>query len=156
MRRYVKDIAATILVIGIVTPYVGYLVRGEVPFIENIPSMAGAGLILGLFAFIIGAQPNSYGTGRYLLVMTVFGLSTLGLGLAAYTTESAGVLGAFMAMVLVIWLTATTHHLRMEPRSPSRVDSEPLTSQSDPVSSTKDGGDHKDMPPSQMNIVEGT
>jgi hypothetical protein len=45
MRRLMfKDLVATVVVAAVAIPYVGYLVRGEMPFIEDPRDMAGAGI----------------------------------------------------------------------------------------------------------------
>ena len=53
MRLQTRDLVATILVALIAIPYVGYLVDGEMPFIEDPRGMAGTGLVLGIAAFLV-------------------------------------------------------------------------------------------------------
>jgi len=112
LRTWMRDLVTTALVAALAVAYVGYLVRGEIPLVADVQAMAGAGLVLGLFAFVAGADPRTYGSRAYLPVAAVGGLATLALGLAAFTTGSAGVLGAFVVAVGTMWALATVHHAR--------------------------------------------
>ncbi|HUZ19300.1 MAG TPA: hypothetical protein VMU75_01840 [Acidimicrobiales bacterium] len=110
-RRWVaRDTIASALVVAIIAPYIGYLARGSVPFVEDVEAMAGAGLVLGLLACAIGGR-GPFGPGIFLPVALIGGLSTLGLGLAAFVTTNAGVLAAFMAAVVAMWLATTIRHV---------------------------------------------
>jgi hypothetical protein len=51
-----RDLVATLLVIAIGIPYVGYLVRGEMPFVQDPRGMSATGLVLGLVAFFAAAR----------------------------------------------------------------------------------------------------
>lgn len=41
----IKDAVATVLLMAVGIPYVGYLIRGEMPFIQDPRGMAGVGLV---------------------------------------------------------------------------------------------------------------
>lgn len=86
--------------------------------------MAGAGMVLGLCAFAIGAQPAAYGDGPYLLLMGAGGFVTLGLGIAAYISANGIVLGLFMAAIVAMWCSATVHHRRRDSKRTSRSNHE--------------------------------
>lgn len=58
MRLTKRDAFATVIVAAVVVPYVGYIVRGSMPFIEDPHGMAGVGLIGLLLAAGAGRFPN--------------------------------------------------------------------------------------------------
>ena len=47
MRLTVRDLVATLLVVAIAVPYIGLLIDGEMPFVQDARGMAGVGLLLG-------------------------------------------------------------------------------------------------------------
>ena len=53
MRITLRDTVASILVAAIAVPYVGYLLYGSVPFVQDPRGMAAVGLILGFVAFLL-------------------------------------------------------------------------------------------------------
>ena len=59
MRLSVRDAIATLLVAAIAVPYVGYLIDGSMPFVEDPRGMSAVGLILGVVAFFVGRRTAS-------------------------------------------------------------------------------------------------
>ena len=57
-----RDGVATFLVAAIVVPYVGYLVRGSMPFIQDPRGMTATGLVLGLAAAAVVGPDAFRGT----------------------------------------------------------------------------------------------
>jgi len=110
MRITWKDVVATVLVAAILVPYIGYLARGDMPFVRDPGGIAAAGLILGVAAAAL--------TGRALLalgvlhrVTLVIGAVTFGLGVAAVMVGSSeALLAAFMAGIVVTWALAELIH----------------------------------------------
>ena len=51
MKLKARDLVATLLVVAIGIPYVGYLIDGDMPFVEDARGMAAVGLLLGVLAF---------------------------------------------------------------------------------------------------------
>jgi hypothetical protein len=51
IRGKTRDLLATILVAAIAVPYIGYLVNGEMPLIQDPRGMSATGLVLGVLAF---------------------------------------------------------------------------------------------------------
>jgi hypothetical protein len=49
MRITYRDVVATLLVAGVVVPYLGYLGWGRVPLLQDPRGMGAVGLVLGLF-----------------------------------------------------------------------------------------------------------
>jgi len=106
MKTTYKDLIATVLVAAIGVPYIGYLVRGEMPFIEDPRGMAATGLVLGFAAFLVmwrGDAQNRMG-----VVEVTAALISLGLGLTALvlaeTAAAEALLAVFMGSIAVVWL----------------------------------------------------
>lgn len=102
MRIGAKDAAATLLVAAIVVPYVGYVTRGSMPFVEDPRGMSGVGLILGAIGFAVLAR-DGFHSRRLRQFAAVAGVVTLGLGLVALALESEYVLAAFVAAIAAVW-----------------------------------------------------
>jgi len=105
MRLGLRDAVAALLMAGIITPYAGLLVRGRVPYVEDVRTMAAVALVLGGSAILIADQ---------LSIATLFGrveigfaLITLALGVIAmaFATTTFGqlLLGAFVMGILLTW-----------------------------------------------------
>ena len=114
MRFTIKDTAATVLVAAIVVPYVGYLVWGEMPFIQDPRGMAATGLVLGLAAALLAGRA-ALAPGLLHRVALVTGVAALGLGVAAVWTELELLLAAFVIAIVVTWVLATLIHTRAQP-----------------------------------------
>lgn len=117
MRLTVRDGIATILVLAIAIPYVGYLINGSMPFVQDPTGMAAVGLILGLIAAVVGGW-IALGEGAFTQVTTVVvGIVSLVAGVAALVGEHLFnatvwqfVLGGFMATIAVLWGFALLRH----------------------------------------------
>jgi hypothetical protein len=107
-----KDAIASVLVAAVAIPYVGYLVRGEMPFIQDPRGMAGVGivgLILSFAAWGIGVH-SVFGK-----VMLLVGLAALGIGIAAALVGTEGselLLAIFMGAIAFVYFAETTYHAR--------------------------------------------
>jgi hypothetical protein len=62
MRWTLRDAVATLLVAAAFVPYVGYLVWGGMPFIQDPRGMAAAALVLGALAFVALRRPDAVHT----------------------------------------------------------------------------------------------
>lgn len=109
MRLTWKDAAATILVAAIVIPYVGYLVRGEMPFIKDPRGMAGTALILGIAACAVGASA-AQGSSILVKIGNVLGPVALVLGIATLIFETEWLLAGTIGAIVLLWLLATARH----------------------------------------------
>ena len=69
MRLTLRDLIATALLLAIGIPYVGYLVAGEMPLVEDARGMSAVGLLLGAVMFF-GFTVRGLGLGPTLLVTT--------------------------------------------------------------------------------------
>jgi MFS family permease len=106
VRLTSRDWLATILVVAIGIPYVGYLVNGEMPFVEDPRGMSAVGLVLGAAAFAVlwsGHLAERFGKGP---TLTAAG-ALLFLGLVAFAfaeTAAAEILLAVFLGALLIGL----------------------------------------------------
>jgi hypothetical protein len=116
MRRLTfRDAIATVVLLAVAIPYIGYVVWGEVPLVEDPRGMAAVGilgLILSFLAWGIGLH-STFGK-----VMLLIGLAAMGVGLAAALIGSEGselLLVFFMAMIAIIYVAEIAYHASGEP-----------------------------------------
>jgi hypothetical protein len=110
MRFAYKNTMASLLVAAILVPYVGYLVRGEMPFLKDPRGMAATGLVLGLAAAALAGSAILAG-GLWHRITLVVGVITFGLGVATVWVETNEVLlAAFMAGIAVTYALAEFVH----------------------------------------------
>ncbi|MFC4944989.1 hypothetical protein [Pseudonocardia sp. GCM10023141] len=114
MRFTWKDTAAAILVVAIVVTYVGYLVWGEMPFIQDPRGMAATGLVLGLVAAVLAGRA-AFDPGALNRTALVTGVIALGLGVAAAWTAYEYLLAPFVIAIVVTWGLGTLIHTRALP-----------------------------------------
>lgn len=109
MKLTRKDLIATLLIAAVVVPYVGYLIWGEMPFIQDPRGLAAigiVGLLLGFVAWGLGLR-SVFGK-----VMLVLGVATLGLGIAAALIGAEGselLLAIFVGAIVLVWAIETMH-----------------------------------------------
>ena len=112
MRFNVKDLFATLLVAAIAVPYIGYLVRGEMPPIDDPRGMAGTGLVFGAVAFFVLWRGDTF--DRTGLKETAMAVVSLGLGVAAYELSGTGaadvLLAVFMVSLALVWVVKLVDH----------------------------------------------
>jgi len=117
MKLTWKDLVATLLVVAIGVPYVGYLIDGEVPFVEDARGMSAVGIVLGLIAFLVLESDDTRDTTDK-LELAVAGAAMV-LGLVTFTlaeTAAAEVLLAvFMGSILVVWAVELADHAGVLP-----------------------------------------
>lgn len=104
-----RDWIATLLVAATVVPYIGYLVNGRMPFLEDATGMGAVGIVLALVAAsVIGPDAFRGPWGRAAVVTGVvavlLGVATVLLG----ETWAYGevLLAVFIGTVVVTWLIA--------------------------------------------------
>ena len=112
MRLTMRDLVATVLVLAIGIPYVGYLIQGEMPFIKDPRGMSALGLVLGAAAFLTFRGTNEHdrvGTTQAVLagLAAVLGIVTLVL---AETAAAEVLLAVFMGSILVVWAFEVADH----------------------------------------------
>ena len=107
-----RDLVATLIIVAIGIPYVGYLVRGEMPFVQDPRGMTGVGLVLGVVAFFVASRDVPADLQAPLTILAsasgVLGLVSLAL---AETAVAEAMLGVFMGSVLIVWLLGMSPYL---------------------------------------------
>ncbi|MGS0688058.1 hypothetical protein ACVBEQ_23360 [Nakamurella sp. GG22] len=113
MKNTYRNLIASLLVAAIVVPYVGYLVRGEMPFLKDTRGMAATGLILGLIAAAMAGHAV-FASGLWHRIALCAGVVTLGVGIAAVWFEGNDMLlAAFMAGIVVTYGLAEMLYLQL-------------------------------------------
>src|SRR5215203_1523572 len=101
MRLTMRDLFATLLVAAVGVPYVGYLMNGEMPFVQDPRGMAAVGLILGAGAFFLVRGSNAkdrVGTTENVLAALALVLGLVALALAE-TAAAEVLLAVFMGSI---------------------------------------------------------
>ena len=117
MRLKTRDLIATLLVVAIAVPYIGYLVRGDMPYIADPRGMSATGLVLGAAAYVAFMS----GDRRDRIGLAEIGLAgvSLALGLAAVIFAEAGaaelLLALFMISIAVVWAVEMADHVGVMP-----------------------------------------
>jgi hypothetical protein len=109
MRVTWRDGIATLLVAAVVIPYIGYLIKGSMPFLQDPRGMAGTGLMLGLAAGLaIGRAGFTGARGRVAALLAgltgALGIITVIWGEAG--TLSEVLLAVFIGGIVVTWAVA--------------------------------------------------
>ncbi len=100
----VRDLVATLLVVAIAVPYVGYLIDGDMPFVKDARGMSAVGLVLGGVAFWVlrgGNQRDRVGKTETWIAMLSVVLGFVALGFAE-TAAAELLLAIFMGSILVV------------------------------------------------------
>jgi hypothetical protein len=117
MKLKAKDLFASALVAAVVVPYVGYLVNGEMPFIEDPRGMTAVGLVLGLAAFLVlwhGDAHDTTNNAELGLAVVSMALGVVALVLAE-TAAAEILLAVFMGSILVVWAVKLADHAGVLP-----------------------------------------
>jgi hypothetical protein len=111
MRLTWRDALATVLVTGIVVPYVGYLAHGSMPFIHNNRAMAITALSIGVAAaYTADLSVMSVQWHSVTSVAVGLGAVTICLGIGAAVTQNSALLAAFVAAIVGMWALAELRH----------------------------------------------
>ena len=126
MRITVRDWIATVMVAAIAVPYVGYLVRGDMPYLEDSRGMSAIALILGAVAYVAvtwgeTVKETSRTVNGLAIAALVLGVAAVAL---AETFVAEALLALFMVSIMAAWLASMADHLGWMPRhlptSPAR------------------------------------
>jgi hypothetical protein len=112
MKLTFRDAIASLLIVAIAVPYVGYLVYDEMPFIEDARGMSAVGLVLGAIAFLVLQSSNAddrvgAGEGVAAIVSMSLGLAAL---LLAETAAAEVILAVFMGSILLVYAFEVADH----------------------------------------------
>ena len=123
MKLTIRDGIATVFVAAVLVPYVGYLVRGDMPFIKDPRGMAATALILGIAAFFTAGRDFTASTVGRAELDAGIGIAVLGfVTLALAGTAAAEVLLAvFVAAIVLVWAVQMLHHAGLFENRSSRT-----------------------------------
>lgn len=112
MRKTMRDVVGSLLLLAIGIPYVGFLANGEMPFIKDERGMSATGLILGAAAYLVLRQGDPLDRiGKAEAAVAVVSLA-LGLSALAFaeTTAAPVLLAVFMGSLVVLWVSELADH----------------------------------------------
>jgi hypothetical protein len=117
MKLTLRDGIASVLLAAILVPYVGYLVRGEMPFIQDPRGMSAAALVLGLAAYLVAVRATTgtpAGRMEVGLATATFVLGVVAVALAE-TAAAEVLLAVFVAAIVVTWAVTMLRHAGLLP-----------------------------------------
>jgi sensor histidine kinase regulating citrate/malate metabolism len=104
-----RDLLATLILAAVVVPFIGYSVRGSMPFVQDPRGMAGV-VIVGVLLTFAALGRRAFGSGTYEWVMVTLGVLTLGFAIAALIAETVwALLVPATAGLVLIWALAIMH-----------------------------------------------
>ncbi|HEX5770514.1 MAG TPA: hypothetical protein VFY11_06075 [Nocardioidaceae bacterium] len=112
MKLTLRDLVATLLVLAIAVPYIGYLMNGSMPYIEDPRGMSAVGLLLGAVAFLVmrsGDELDRAGKAEAGIALVSLALGLVALAFAE-TAAAEALLAVFMISVLVVWAVEMIDH----------------------------------------------
>jgi hypothetical protein len=105
----IRDLLATLIVAAAMVPFIGYSVRGSMPFVQDPRGMAGIGIVGCLLTFAVLGR-EALGTGAFRWFMVTLGALTVGFGIAALIAETSwALLVPMVAGLVIIWAAALLH-----------------------------------------------
>jgi hypothetical protein len=110
MRKLtVRDLLATLITAAVVVPFIGYSVRGSMPFVQDPRGMSGIVIVGAVLAFAVFGR-KAFGTGTFESLMITLGVLTLGFAIAALIAETVwALLVPAMAGLVIMWALALVH-----------------------------------------------
>jgi fatty acid desaturase len=100
---------ATLITAAVVVPFVGYSVRGSMPFVQDPRGMAGVGIVGAVLAVAVFGR-KAFGTGWFETAMITVAVLTVGFGLAALIAETVwALLVPMVAGLVIMWVLALLH-----------------------------------------------
>lgn len=109
MKISTRDIVASVLVLAILVPFIGYSINGSMPFVEDPRGMAAVGLVGGLLTFLAFGR-KAFGTGVFEWLAGGIAVAGLGFAVAALVAETSWVLLVPMIVgIVVAWALLVAH-----------------------------------------------
>ena len=108
-----RDWVATLLVAAIAVPYIGYLIRGEMPFIEDPRGMSATGLVLGVAAYLTMTWGDAFDRAGKAETAAAAVALVLGIAAVAFAETAAAetLLAVFMAAIVLVWAMKMVDHM---------------------------------------------
>jgi hypothetical protein len=104
-----RDLLATLITAAVVVPFIGYSVRGSMPFVQDPRGMAGVVIVGTVLAFAVFGR-KALGSGTFESLMITLGVLTLGFAVAALIAETVwALLVPAMAGLVIMWALALMH-----------------------------------------------
>ena len=104
----IRDAIATLITAAVVVPFVGYSIRGSMPFLQDPRGMAGIGIV-GVVLLATTFGPAAFRAHRTGAILTVVGLVAFGFGIAALIAETSWtLLVPMVAGIVVLWVLGLT------------------------------------------------
>lgn len=105
----IRDLFSTLIVAAILIPFVGYSVRGSMPFVQDPRGMAGVGIVGAVAALAVFGR-RAFGTGIFAWLTLVSALVGIGFGVAALVAENTWwLLVPMVAGTVVAWALLLAH-----------------------------------------------
>ena len=105
MKLKTRDFVSAALIALIAVPYIGYLIEGEMPLIEDARGMSAVGLIFGTVAYLLLSSGDPRDKADNL--EDALALGSFVLGFIAFALAETGaaeiLLAVFMVSILVAW-----------------------------------------------------
>jgi NhaP-type Na+/H+ or K+/H+ antiporter len=112
MKLNARDFVSTLLVLLFAVPFVGFLIRGEMPFIEDTRGLAAVGLVLSTAAYLVlssGDTRDLADSVENAVALVAFVLGFVAFALAE-TAAGEALLVVFMSAVLLAWAVKLMDH----------------------------------------------
>jgi lysylphosphatidylglycerol synthetase-like protein (DUF2156 family) len=123
MKQTLRDTIGAVLVAAIAVPYAGYLVNGEMPFIQDPRGMSAVALVLGAAAYLVIGRPVTSHRLERVFVGVIAAVAVLGVVAFALaeTAAAEALLAVFVVSVVVAFAALLVNHLTLGERSASRT-----------------------------------
>ena len=113
MKLTLRDTIGAVLVAAIAVPYVGYLVNGEMPFIQDPRGMSAVALVLGTAAYLVIGRPVSSQRLERAFVGVLAAVAVLGViaFALAETAAAEALLAVFVVAAVLAFAALLVNHL---------------------------------------------
>lgn len=120
MRTFtIREALATVITLAVIVPFVGYSIRGSMPFVQDPRGMAGVG-VAGVLLFVLTYAQTMFHRSYVGIAMAVLAVATLGFGTAALWAETNwALLVPMVGGLLTLWLVALARDSGLLPRPPA-------------------------------------
>lgn len=113
MKLQRKDLGATLLMVAIAVAYIGFLIRGEWPPIEDARGMTGTAFVFAVVTYSVLWRGDALDRrGRWEAVMAAVSLA---FGVTVYELSDSGaaqpLLAVFMLSILGVWMVKLLDHV---------------------------------------------
>jgi hypothetical protein len=105
----IRDLFSTLILAAVLIPFVGYSVRGTMPFVQDPRGMAGVGIVGAVLAIAVFGR-RAFGSGAFAWLTLGSALVGVGFGVAALVAENTWwLLVPMIAGTVVAWALLLAH-----------------------------------------------